>query len=84
MPQTRRVALVTGCSEPESLGASLALSLLGRGYKVYTTARKLESMKQLEGAGCEVSGALGSCSWDGTDRSGPQLTLAAGPRPRCA
>ncbi|RSH90013.1 hypothetical protein EHS25_001346 [Saitozyma podzolica] len=52
--QISNVALVTGCSEPESLGAALALNLLGRGYKVYATARKLESMKQLEGKGCEV------------------------------
>jgi NADP-dependent 3-hydroxy acid dehydrogenase YdfG len=53
----RKVALVTGCSEPDSLGAALALNLLSRGYKVYATARKLESMKQLEGKGCEVSGS---------------------------
>jgi NADP-dependent 3-hydroxy acid dehydrogenase YdfG len=57
MPVQTKVALVTGCSEPESLGAALALNLLGRGYKVYATARKLESMKQLEGKGCEVSAA---------------------------
>jgi hypothetical protein len=86
--QISKVALVTGCSEPESLGAALALNLLGRGYKVYATARKLESMKQLEGKGCEVSGAHGSCSWAGTTEAGTvdggcrSLPLMCSTRPR--
>lgn len=50
-----RVALITGCSEPHSLGASLALDLLARGWKVIATARKLETLKDLEAAGCLVS-----------------------------
>ena len=52
---TQRVAFITGCSEPSSLGASFALDLLSRGWKVIASARKLETMQSLEVAGCEVN-----------------------------
>jgi NADP-dependent 3-hydroxy acid dehydrogenase YdfG len=53
-PESRKVALVTGCSEPSSLGAAISLDLLHRGFRVYATARKVSSMKELEKEGCDV------------------------------
>lgn len=57
-PSARRVVLMTGCSEPNSLGAGLARAFLAKGFIVYATARKVESMKQLAAEGCQVSYAL--------------------------
>lgn len=45
------VALVTGCSEG-GIGAALCEALLKRGCRVFATARRLESMTQLEALGC--------------------------------
>ncbi|KAF2001216.1 hypothetical protein P154DRAFT_174652 [Amniculicola lignicola CBS 123094] len=50
----RKVALITGCSDPTSLGAALALNLLKRGWKVYATAIDVASMADLHRSGCEV------------------------------
>jgi NAD(P)-dependent dehydrogenase (short-subunit alcohol dehydrogenase family) len=50
----QKVALVTGCSEPESLGAAMASSLLSRGWKVYATSINVDSMANLREAGCDV------------------------------
>ena len=47
-----KTVLITGCSEG-GIGHSLALEWHQRGYKVYATARKLESMRHLEAAGIE-------------------------------
>lgn len=47
-----KTVLITGCSEG-GIGHSLALEWHKRGYKVFATARKLESMKQLDAAGIE-------------------------------
>lgn len=51
---TQRVALITGCSEPNSIGANLALDLLRRGWKVYATARKVETLAPLKAEGAQV------------------------------
>ncbi|WVQ85604.1 hypothetical protein IAT38_007770 [Cryptococcus sp. DSM 104549] len=51
---TKRVALITGCSEPKSLGANLALALLVKGWRVFATARKVETMRGLQDDGCDV------------------------------
>lgn len=48
------VALVTGCSEPNGIGAALALELLSQGFRVFASARKLETMDGLKAKGCEV------------------------------
>ena len=56
---SNQVALITGCSEPGSLGASLALELRKRGWQVIATARKIETMKLLATEGCHV-GVLSS------------------------
>ncbi|WWC90399.1 uncharacterized protein L201_005334 [Kwoniella dendrophila CBS 6074] len=49
----RRTALITGCSSPTGIGAQTALALVERGYRVFVTARKVETMSQLEGR-CEL------------------------------
>jgi NAD(P)-dependent dehydrogenase (short-subunit alcohol dehydrogenase family) len=50
----QKVALITGCSNPESLGAALALDLLQKGYRVYATSINKTDMIQLEKSGCDV------------------------------
>lgn len=49
-----RVALITGCSEPSSLGAALALALHRQGVKVYATARVASTMSALAAEGINV------------------------------
>ncbi|KAL1412205.1 hypothetical protein Q8F55_003216 [Vanrija albida] len=54
MPGTR-VALVTGCSEPDSLGAQLALSLAKtHGFRVFATARNAKSLAGLAAEGLDT------------------------------
>ena len=50
----KRVAVITGCSDPDSLGAAFARDLLGRDWMVIATARNVETMKDLKARGCEV------------------------------
>lgn len=50
----QKVALITGCSNPTSLGAAMALTLLKRGWKVYATSIDVDSMTDLHKSGCEV------------------------------
>ncbi|WOO84103.1 NADPH-dependent 1-acyldihydroxyacetone phosphate reductase [Vanrija pseudolonga] len=49
-----RVALITGCSEPTSIGAAIALELHRRGVRVFATARRIETLKPLAEAGCDT------------------------------
>jgi NAD(P)-dependent dehydrogenase (short-subunit alcohol dehydrogenase family) len=58
LPSNQRVALVTGCSEPHSLGAALARALLVKGFVVYATARNVGTMEGLAAEGCKVSVVL--------------------------
>lgn len=51
----QKVALITGCSNPTSLGAALARKLLDRNWKVYATSIEASSMTDLQHAGCEAS-----------------------------
>ncbi len=53
MPE-QKVALITGCSDPSSLGAAMALDLHKRGWKVYATSIEVESMADLHKSGCEL------------------------------
>jgi NADP-dependent 3-hydroxy acid dehydrogenase YdfG len=53
--ESSKVALVTGCSEPHSLGAALSLDLLRRGFRVFATARRIETLAPLQAKGCDVS-----------------------------
>lgn len=54
-----RVALITGCSEPTSIGAAIALELHKRGVRVFATARRVETLKPLAEAGCDVRRGAG-------------------------
>jgi NADP-dependent 3-hydroxy acid dehydrogenase YdfG len=53
--QRQRVALVTGCSEPTSLGVATVHRLHKNGWKVIATARKVETMQALKSSGIDVS-----------------------------
>ncbi|KAL1412207.1 hypothetical protein Q8F55_003218 [Vanrija albida] len=51
----KRVALITGCSEPTSLGALLALELAKvHGYRVFASARRVETLKGLAAEGLDI------------------------------
>ncbi|GFZ48178.1 hypothetical protein JCM24511_05926 [Saitozyma sp. JCM 24511] len=52
--ESRKVALVTGCSEPHSLGAALSLDLLRRGFRVFATARRIKTLAPLQAKGCDT------------------------------
>ena len=51
---SKRVAIVTGCSEINSLGAAFSKELLKRGWTVFATARKISTLSALEAAGCQI------------------------------
>ena len=53
--ERQRVALVTGCSEPSSLGVAIVKHLQAKGWRVIATARKIETMQALETSGVDVS-----------------------------
>jgi short-subunit dehydrogenase len=46
----KKVALITGCSS--GIGQALSFELKNRGWQVYSTARKVESLKPLTDIGC--------------------------------
>ena len=50
--QVSRSVLITGCSS--GIGKATAAWLVQRGYKVWATARKRESLKELEALGCRT------------------------------
>jgi NAD(P)-dependent dehydrogenase (short-subunit alcohol dehydrogenase family) len=52
MTSTARAALVTGCSS--GIGRATALALLDRGYVVYATARRPETLVDLVARGCRT------------------------------
>lgn len=47
-----KAVLITGCSS--GIGEATARRLAGHGWKVYASARRLESIEHLAGAGCEL------------------------------
>ena len=52
----RLSAFVTGCSEPDRLGANIALQLAHKGYRTFASERKIKIMSFLAGV-CEQHGA---------------------------
>jgi NAD(P)-dependent dehydrogenase (short-subunit alcohol dehydrogenase family) len=54
-----RAVLITGCSS--GIGKATAERLAGRGFNVYATARRLESIQDLESQGCKLL-ALDVCN----------------------
>ncbi|WOO80065.1 Short-chain dehydrogenase cctT [Vanrija pseudolonga] len=50
----QRVVLITGCGEPTSIGAALALELKAHGLRVFATARNVGSMAGLAAEGIDT------------------------------
>jgi NAD(P)-dependent dehydrogenase (short-subunit alcohol dehydrogenase family) len=69
MTEESRAVLITGCSS--GIGRETALHLAAEGWKVYATARRLDSIEDLKGAGCET------LTCDVTDEASMSACVAA-------
>jgi NAD(P)-dependent dehydrogenase (short-subunit alcohol dehydrogenase family) len=69
MDDTSKAVLITGCST--GIGRATAQHLAARGHTVYATARRLESIADLEAKGCKI------LPCDVTDEESMQRCVAA-------
>ncbi len=69
MPTPSKAVLITGCST--GIGHATAKRLAGSGWKVYASARRLESIADLRQAGCET------LALDVTDEASMSTAVAA-------
>jgi len=69
MPTPSKAVLITGCST--GIGRASAKRLAASGWKVYATARRLESIEDLKQAGCET------LALDVTDEASMSAAVAA-------
>lgn len=76
---TKRVAVITGCSEPKSLGAAFSRELLARGWTVFATARKEATLSPLRDAGCHTL-ELDVCSDDSVNQATQRIVTLTGGR----
>ena len=70
-----RAVLVTGCSS--GIGRATALRLAARGLPVYASARRIESVRDLEARGCRVL-ALDVCDEGSMQRAVAEVEKAEG------
>ncbi|HEY1449330.1 MAG TPA: oxidoreductase [Solirubrobacteraceae bacterium] len=68
MPEPSKAVLITGCSS--GIGQATALRLVGSGWTVYATARKPETLSELQAAGCKT------LALDVTDEQSMQAAVA--------
>jgi NAD(P)-dependent dehydrogenase (short-subunit alcohol dehydrogenase family) len=68
MSEPSKAVLITGCSS--GIGRATALRLAGAGWKVYATARRPETLSELEAAGCRT------LALDVTDEQSMQAVVA--------
>ena len=76
---SKRVAIISGCSEPNSLGAAFSRDLLARGWTVFATARKESTLSQLKEAGCHTL-ELDVCSDNSVSQAAQKLVTLTGGR----
>ena len=76
---SKRVAIITGCSEPNSLGAAFSRDLLSRGWTVFATARKEGTLSGLREAGCQTL-ELDVCSNESVSQATKRLVTLTGGR----
>lgn len=69
MAQPSKAVLITGCSS--GIGRATALNLVGSGWSVYATARRLETIAELADAGCNT------LALDVTDEQSMSAAVAA-------
>jgi NAD(P)-dependent dehydrogenase (short-subunit alcohol dehydrogenase family) len=71
-----RTVLVTGCSS--GIGKETARLLAAAGHRVWATARKVDTLKDLESAGCKAL-ALDVCDEDSMKRAVDTIQKESGP-----
>jgi 1-acylglycerone phosphate reductase len=76
---SKRVAVITGCSEPNSLGAAFARELLNRNWTVFATARNESTLSQLREAGCHTL-RLDVCSKESVSQASQEIATLTGGR----